>query len=230
MASPSSMILRALQMTGEKTVGDTLTINEQNLYLDVLNAMLASWSLGKLSCYQQIIESFPLVAGTSSYTIGVGGTFNTTRPNQIIGAYCRDTANVDYPVELITDEQYNNIRLKSVGNTYPSYLRYDNGFIAGLANISLYPKPISGLTIYLSSMRQLTQFLTINEIVSLPPGYQRAIESNLAIELCIGQTQASKELIMVAKESKAAIKKLNAPSQIMVLAEYVRTGSSIFTG
>ena len=97
MATPSSIILRALQMTGEKTLGDSLTSIEQTTYLEVLNTMLASWSTGPLMCYQQLIESFPLVAGTQTYTIGPGGSFNTTRPNQIIGAYSRDSASVDCP-------------------------------------------------------------------------------------------------------------------------------------
>lgn len=213
MATPSSIILRSLAMLGEKRPGDTLTSAEQTDYLSVLNGMMESWSLESLMCYQELQESFALTAGDDSYTIGSGGDFNTTRPINILSAFSRDSGNIDYPLDIINDAAYNNIRQKTLtGNTYPSFLYYNQAFIAGLGTIRLYPQPIAGLTLYISSMRQLTQFATISETVVLPPGYQRAIESNLAIELAAGYIPISKELAKIAQESKAAIRNVNAPS------------------
>ena len=101
MATPSSMIIRGLQMLGDKAIGGTLTSGEQTTYLEVLNAMLESWSLDSLMCFQEIQENFALTSGIGTYTIGAGGAFNTTRPIKIVSVFIRDTANVDYPLEVI---------------------------------------------------------------------------------------------------------------------------------
>ena len=168
--------------------------------------------------------------GTRSYTIGPGGTFNTTRPISITSAFIRDTGNIDYPVDLINEASYDNIRLKGSGNTYPSMLFYDQAFVAGLATIRLYPVPSSGLTLHISSLRQLTQFATIGEAVVLPPGYQRAIESNFAIEAAAGYIQVSAELAKIAKESKIAIKNVNAPTHHLQLEMMRGARSNIISG
>lgn len=220
MASPGTIIIRGLQMIGERPVGGTLNAAEQSTYLEVLNAMLESWSLDSLMCYQELRENFALTSGQRNYTIGVGGNFNTTRPTKLVSAFVRDSSNYDYPLELITDSAWNSITSKTVSGTYPSYLMYDQAFVSGLGTINLYPAPSAGLTLYISSLRQFAAFATIGETVSLPPGYQRALESNFAIEAAAGYTPISKELAQIATESKAAIKAMNAPTY------YLKTGLS----
>lgn len=230
MATASSMILRGLQLIGEKPLGYTLTADENSTWLAVLNAMMESWSLDSLMLYQEVQENFALTANVGAYTIGSGGDFSTTRPTNIITAFARDSANVDYPIEIINDAAYNNIRLKSTTGTYPSHLYYDQAYIAGLATIKIYPLPSSGLTLYISSLKQLTQFGSIGETVVLPPGYQRAIESNFAIEAAAGQVPITRELAQIAKESKSALKNMNAPSPTLKI-EFAGGGrSNIFAG
>jgi len=232
MATASSMIIRALQMIGEKRIGGTLTSDEQTAFLAVLNSMLESWSLERLMCYHILNENFSLVAGTASYTIGSGGTFNTARPNKIVKAYVRDSSNYDSPVTIIDSDAYHDIGLKSSGNTYPEYLFYDTGFSSSLGTIYLYPKPSDSLTLYIDSWKQLQSFAAVGDSVTLPPGYQRAIESNLAIELAPGYIAISDEIAKIARESKAAVKGINSQPPVMSVDPALsRTfGSNILTG
>ena len=218
MATPNSMILRALQMTGEKAIGGSLTSAEQTAHLANLNAMMESLSLNRALCYQIVQESFSLVAGTSSYTIGSGGTFATDRPNKIVDpCYTIDSSNNRTPLTLINAEAYRRLPVELSGNTYPSHLFYDSAYVTGLATIFLYPKPQASLTLYINSWKQLQTFASISTTVVLPPGYQRMIESNYAIEAAAGAFQVSPEVIKIAKESLAAIKSLNIPDTIMRL-------------
>lgn len=217
MHTARSMIIRGLQMLGEKPIGASLTDGEKTSYLSVLNGMLESWSLDSLMCYQEIQQNFDLIAGDGTYTIGPSGNFDTTRPISIISAFIRDTSNIDRPLEIINDAAYNAIGLKTTGNTYPSVLYYNQAFVAGRAMIKLYPLPAAGLRLFISSLRQLTRFANIGEAVVLPPGYQRAIESNFAIEASAGFISISQELAQIAKESKAAIQRVNAPSSHLQL-------------
>ena len=210
------MVLRALRLIGEKTVGDTLTTAEQTAYLADLNSMMDSWSIERLMVYQLLQETKALTSGTASYTIGTGGAFNTTRPTKIVDpCFVRDGSSIDHPVAVIDAVSYGNITLKSSAASWPSALFYDGADVAGLGTIYLYPVPGSGLTLYINSWKQLTQFATIGETLVLPPGYQRAIEFNFAVEVAGGFTKVSGEVAKIANESKASLKKINLPSGIL---------------
>lgn len=229
------MIVRALQMLGGKSLGGTLTTDEQTAYLSVLNAMMDSWSLERLMCYQVLQESQALTVSVGSLTIGSGGTFNTARPTKIVDpCFVRDANNVDYPLQIINAEAYGRIIKKTIDGTYPRYMYYDAAYVAGLATIYLWPEPQASLTLYINSWKQLQSFALISTTVVLPPGYQRAIESNLAIELAAGYRPVPPETAKIARESKAAIKSVNIPDTMMRLdAGVVRRntgGSNIYTG
>lgn len=236
MATPSTMTIRALQMIGMKAMGASLTSDEQTAYLSALNAMMDSWSLERLMCYQVVQESLALTSSVGSYTIGSGGAFNTARPTKIVDpCFIRDSSNFDTPLQIINAEAYGRIVSKTTDGTRPSYLFYDAAFASSLATIYLYPEPSASLTLYINSWKQLQTFATISTTVVLPPGYQRAIESNFAIELSAGLRNVPPEVIRIARESKAAIKSVNAPDSFMqldagVVYPSMMRGRNILTG
>ena len=234
MAAVSSMILRSMRMIGEKARGETLDANEAIECLAELNTFLESEQTKRLMCYSVNQESFALTASTATYTIGVGGTFNTARPTKIVDpCFIRDSANLDTPVTIIYSEQYGRIVQKSVGFTYPTYLYYDMGFSAtSTGTISLYPSPSGSLTLFINSWKQLQNFASVSTQVLLPPGYQLFIESNFAIHLAAGLTPISPEVAKIAKDSRAAVESLNAQSPTMRLDYYGvgRAGNNILTG
>jgi len=218
-ATASSMIFRSLRLLGEKEHGGTLSSGEQTSYLSDLNAMLESWSLERLMITQVVQESFALTASTASYTIGTNGVFATDRPIKIVNpCFTRDTSNVDNPLRLINVDAYGKIPVKSGSTGYPEFLYYDQGYSAtSTATISLYPVPTSNLTLFINSLKGLQNFSTISHAAQLPPGYQRAIEFNFAIEVAGGFTAVSPEVVKIARESKAAIKSENLPDTTMRL-------------
>lgn len=228
----SSMIFNSLVNNGEKSIGGTLDANEQAFYLDKMNAMLDSWSISRGTIYSILQENFSLTAGTVSYTIGTGGAFNTTRPSKIVNAFTRDSQNFDSDLDIIPQAQYAAILVKNTGNSVPNALYYDAADVAGLATIYLYPAPIASLTLYINSYRALPSFTNISTVLVLPPGYQRAIESNFSIEAAQGFTQVSAETMKVAKESLAAIRAMNLPEVISRLDSAIVGGGrgSIISG
>ena len=234
------MVLRSLQLTGEKIIGDTLSSAEQTAHLSNLNAMLESWSLERLMVPCLVQSSLVLTADTYSYTVGLGGTFSAQRPVKLVDpCFIREqaggggsTEGNDYPLEIINDQAYGAIIGKSEDSSYPRYINYRQSY--PFAVISLYPPPTSGLTLYINGWKQLTTFGAIGETVSLPPGYQRAIEYNYAIEAAGGFISVSPEVAKIAKESKAAIKSANMPDTVMMIDPMFATGhqpgQNIFTG
>lgn len=207
----SSMILSSCRMIGSKMPGDTLTAAEQVDFLYDLNASMDSWGLDRSMCYQLLQESFPLVAGTGSYTIGSGGTFATARPNEISNpCFTLDANGLRFDLLIYGPEDFGRLQYDLPNLTaYPGVLFYDHAFVGALGTIWLYPKPIAGLTLYINSWKQLQSFATISTAIALPPGYQLAIESNFAGRLAGGLTNLSQEVRDVAIASMKRVKSLN---------------------
>lgn len=235
MAAVSTMILRSMRMTGEKARGDTLDSNEQVECLAELNTFLEASGIDPLLCYQLVQESFALSANTVSYTIGPGATLSTAaRPTKLSDpCFVRDSSSLDSALTIINAEAYGRIVMKSAGQTYPKWIFYDRGFdSSGYGTVYLYPAPISNLTLFINSEKQLGTVSSVSQNLSLPPGYQLFIESNFAIHLAAGQTPISAEVARIARDSKAAIKNTNLPVTAATLdTGLVRGGrTNIITG
>lgn len=193
--------------------------------------MMESWANERLMVHTLSQTSFPLTASVGTYTIGPGATFDMTRPTKIVDpCFTRDSDSTDIPLNLIDADTYGRILDKTMGDTTPSYLFYDYGYSAtSTATVKLYPLPDSGLTLFINSLQPLQTFSTVTHTLMLPPGYQRAIEYNYAIEAAGGFTEVDPSVAMIARESKAVIKKQNLPAPIMQLESGV-VGSSILVG
>ena len=230
----STMILRSLRLIGEKIRGDTLTSNEQTECLAEMNSMLDSWANERLMIHTLFQSSFALTASQGTYTIGTGGDFNMVRPTKLVNpCFTRDTDNTDIPLNIIDEDTYGRIVDKTLGDTTPSYIFYDYGYSAtSTATIRLYPLPDSGLTLFINTLQPFTQFSTMTHPISLPPGYQRAIEYNYAIEAAGGLTEVDPSVAMNARQAKAVIKRLNAPLTPMTLDHGIGGGmrTNILTG
>jgi hypothetical protein len=208
----------ALKLTGAFGKNDLIDAVDAQDALDTLNIMLESWSLDRTYVYTILQENFPLVSGTSTYTIGTGGTFNTTRPNRISNIFTRTgsgTTITDFGVQLLQDRQnYDNIINKGIQTGIVQAAYYEPAY--PLATLWLWGSPSSGFTIYFDSWQQLQQFATLATTIVLPPGYKRAIVYSLAVELEPAYPGImSKSVHGIATEAKAAIKDLNLPDPVM---------------
>ena len=226
------MMLNALVMTGEKSIGDTFAdTTESGYYLSRLNSLMDSWSNEAMMIYSLSQTSFALTNSVGEYSIGSGATFDMTRPTEIVSpCFIRDSSNYDSPLQIINAEAYGRIVLKSTDGTYPQVLYYDSGYSAtSTATIRLWPEPQASLTLFINTLQPLQTFSTVSVNVQLPPGYQRAIETNFAIEVAPGFVTLDKEILKIAKDSKAAIKGTNATAPVLRLV-YVGPRSNILTG
>ena len=79
-----------------------------------LNGLLESWSLSNLMIVADVLEHFDLVAGTSEYTYGEGGTFASARPITIRDECFIRSGNTDRRVPLVTLDVYRSQVDKSV--------------------------------------------------------------------------------------------------------------------
>lgn len=176
----------------------------------VLNRMLSAWQTEDLMVYTVDRTAFNLVAGQQSYTIGVGGNFNTTyavRPGQIDMASVI-VSGVEIPIQVMNDEQWRDVTLKSVSSTFPLQM-WSNGDYP-LNTLYFWPIPAAVNSVVLYLWGQTVEFASVDTTVSMPQGYEEALVMNLAIRLASGYgTQPSPATVELARASKARIKRMN---------------------
>jgi hypothetical protein len=181
-----------------------------------LNSMLDSWSNENLTCYAILEQTGTILPGISSYTIGPGGTFNMTRPLKILDGpgrcYIVDQYGNKYPISVVTQDQWNLITQPFTTSDLPSTLFYDPQYPLGIINI--YPTPYQSFPLYWDSYLALAEFASLSGVLTLPPGYEKAIRDNLAVELApyYPSAQLTPALIRGAAKAKANVKRTNIRS------------------
>ena len=209
MATALDLIEEALHLIGAKDPTESATPKEASDGLVSLNDMLDSWTTDRLFVYQIVETTYTWAAGAQSKTVGLGGDINIARPVRVQDSYMI-SGDVSYPIKSISKESYAGITLKSLQSTYPEWLFYDTGYPLG--TLYLNPVPAGSIEFHLLSWRSLVQFAALTDVLSLPPGYKRAIAYNLAIEIS-GQygLNPSQAVAAIAASSAGKIKRLNAP-------------------
>jgi len=233
MAAVSTMVISSLISIGEKSIGGTLSAGEGTHYLNKFNSFLESLSQEPLMIYQITTDSFSLVASTSTYTIGSGGAVNTDRPNTIVNAFVRDSSDFDHDIKVVDQATYAAIGNKTQTATWPEIVYYDNAFSAtSTGTLHFAPVPSEANTVFLNSWKQLTSVSHLSTNVLMPPGYQRMLESNFALEVSPGLVDPPAMLVKIARDSKAALKNVNAPTAISRMDAGIVRGhrSNIFDG
>lgn len=212
MATALNLIEKSMRLFGGLADGESATASEASNGLAALNSMLESWSVERLMVYHILQENFTWASGQVSRTIGTGGNFDTTRPTKIVSGFTRIN-NVDHPFRVVERQFYDAVIDKTVQSSYPEIVYYDATMSTG--TLYAYPVPNASISVYLNSWKQLQQFAALTTTISLPPGYRRAIEHNLAVEFApeFGMG-VSDNVERIANTSKAAIKRINAPSMV----------------
>jgi len=188
MTTALDLITDSLQLLGVYAPGETVTDADAQRGLNTLNQMMDQWSNLSLVTYEVLEQSATLVPGTQSYTIGTGGVFNMTRPIRLLDgpgrAYVLDTNGNSYDLNVVDRAYWNQIGNTSptvVTSNFPNTLFYDPQFPLGV--MWFYPTPSISYTAYWDSMLQLARFTSLTSLLSLPPGYERAIVTNLAVKI-----------------------------------------------
>ncbi|MEN6336027.1 MAG: hypothetical protein ABFE01_17375 [Phycisphaerales bacterium] len=206
MSTVRDLISGALRLIGAVDAYSPLAENEASDGLEALNGLIGSLSLDGLVVYSVTKEDFNLVAGTGTYTMGPGGTFNSVRPVRIETAKYK-VGDQEYDLHILNDQENQGIDLRTLGG-FPEYLYSDNAF--PLASITLWPVPSVAEKVTLWSWKPITAFTAVTDVISLPPGYERMLKYNLALEQA---PEYAKEppasVVAIARESKAAIQRMN---------------------
>lgn len=212
MATAQTIIDRSIRLIGALESGESATAQETADCLVALNALIDSWRNDALIVHAITSVSKTLTPADGSYTIGTGGDINTTWPVKIDGATVTDSAS-DYPLDVVPENRWRLIQDKSQTG-FPRVLYYDPQYPLGVVN--LWPVPSSAYTLKLSVWTPIGTLASAATAIALPPGYERALTTALAIEIAPEfQKQVSAELAKAAQNSLALIKRNNVRPILM---------------
>lgn len=203
------IIVRALRINGVLAARDLPDAQDANDAFTSLNMLIEQWNIEDLMCYHYENDIFNTTIGQSVYTIGNVGTpdWISVRPNEVTSAFVR-VGQIDYPLQIMSNEEYYGVSMKAL-QSVPRGLYYQQEYPLG--KIFLYPVPQIVYPIGITTTTQFTAFSGINQVVSLPPGYLKALIWNLAVELMPEYGKAIDPITAKkATESKALIKGKNS--------------------
>ena len=214
------LIRDALIMTGALAQGESAGPGDVQDAFRRLNRMVSGWKNQRLTCFVTEENVYPLVGSQQEYTIGPGGDFDQFRPQFL--SYCgliltNVTPNVEVKVPIVTVKDWSYQSVKGLSSTLPTRVYYytqfpSSGADAGLGKLIFWPKLTQANSIRLYCPKPITEFATLTTDYSLPPGYEDALEYNLAVRLIqagMGLREHLSDLVPMARESLAIMKRAN---------------------
>lgn len=203
MATARTIITLALESMNRLAPGEILDADLAAVCMRRLNVIADDWSAGRDMAPQDVIATGAV--NGPSLTLGAG-VFVAIAPGQeIIGAQSDG-----YPMDPVTMQQYNDIRLKDQAGRPEVYAR------DGLATIYLWPAA-SGNTVSLLTRAPFASFADLDTDYTLPSGYQGAFAASLAVAMAPALLGAATPALVLA-EKKAKFNIANGNVRPAIIA------------
>ena len=187
--------------------------------LNRLNGLIDQWALERLTIYVITRTTHTIVASTATYSIGASGDIAIARPpsaeaiEHINLVETADDPDTETSLKVLTEDEYAGWMHKAETDVAPTHWYYSPTWPNG----TLYLLPIpttSTLQITLYVPTALSEAAASTTTFTLPPGYERFMRTNLALELSSAFEKAPEPwLIQAARQSKQAIQVRNLRMQ-----------------
>ena len=179
MADPTlrTLFKGSLRLINAIQAGENPTADDMTVLTEAINALQQSWSNNRLMIYTINQYTFTL-NGSTSYTLGTGADWNVDRPMAIENMIARlspgDPGQLDIAMQSLTDAQYASIAVKNTTSTFP-FAFYDDGNYP-IRTVTLFPIGAAGTQVVLWLRQPLLNFTSLDDPITLPPGYERALD------------------------------------------------------
>lgn len=204
------IITRALRIIGSISQGETPTAYAVTEASEVLNDLIKEWESDGMQLWCIKEYSLTPVAGTSTYSIGIGQTINAVAPTKLVQAWSRSTANsLDTPILLITRHEYNMLGSKTTQGQ-PSQLWYNPpGEISGTENVgslTFYVTPssnyVANFIVKFTGVRPIQDFDSASDLMDFPQYFGNALVWGLADQLSYEYGLGLSERAMITKKAE----------------------------
>lgn len=208
-------IAASLKLTGVLASGESAPADMASDCLSTFSAFLDALQTQRLTICNQERSAYPLVSGTATYTLGSGGDFDQQRPAWL--DYARVLINgYEYPLQVFTTGEWARISDKSLSGQ-PVGVYFNDNYPLG--ELTFYPVPDSAqsyqVVLYWPSASPVS-VTSLNTSLSVPPGWQRMLTYNLAVEFAVlfGVAVPAK-VDEIARQSMADVKRSNIRPEVL---------------
>jgi hypothetical protein len=185
MAVVLDLITASLRELGVLASGEIPAASDALEGLASLNRMINAWKAEQVFIFSNTATSKAVTANVGTYTVGIGGNINVLRPLHIQSVNIQDavtTPPYEFSLRMMTNQDWAEVRIKTQTAYRPQAAYYNLTYPLG--TLELWPIPTSAtLTVVLYAPEAVAEFAGLSTTVSLPPGYERLIVKNLALEL-----------------------------------------------
>lgn len=204
------LITSSLRLIGVLASGETLPAADGADALSVLNDLLDAWRAERLTLFEQQRTENTLVGGTQRYTIGTGGAWNQQRPLWIDAAGALFPDGLEIPIKLYSRDEWAEQALKDLDSNIPEGIFYNPAFPLGEIDVWPVPDDATMKVVLYAPKSGLTSVASLDTVISMPPGWAKALRYNLALDLApeYGR-QADPAVVATAIDAKATIKRAN---------------------
>jgi hypothetical protein len=225
MSTALDIISNALKEIGAYAPGESVPSAEAFDCLTRLNILLDHYDTRRLLIYNVNFNSYTLIPNHQPHTIGRGTLPNSSlpsadffadRPVKIENANLVLTDSsppVKVPMNLRNDDWWAAQSVPAVTSNIPTDLYYSPTDPNG--SLYIWPVPTFAYDLELETWQMLQSFATLQTRLSAPPGYERAITLNLALELApmFGATPSG-VTAKNAKDALASIQSVNSTAPL----------------
>jgi hypothetical protein len=223
------LIEAAMSKLGKLAAGDTVSAEDAAVCLKRLNSMTLSLENEGLFNYTTTNTTATLPAATTSRTIGPAMQIAMVRPIRLLKGSFSRLSGIDYPLDPISEQEYNEISLKSsIGAVAPCVCFFDGGNPTGI--VYFWPTAGSSVELHLISPAPGGVATTTASTYDFPPGYQDMYENNLAIAIAPDFNMTPSPLVIgMATEGKRLLKRSNyrVPQMTLDGESLGRRGNSV---
>lgn len=225
MSTARDIVNDAAAILGQYAEDVALTDTTAQILLRDLNRLIESASRERLMLHVVTVENLTMVAGTASYT---SASLGSGRPMRVTG-FTTTLSGTTFPGSMITAEEYDDIGFKAATGT-PEFCYASMAYPT--ATFYFYPTPDAAYTAHLICERPLSSALVLATSISMPPGYEQWLVTELAVTSAakLG-VQVTPDMVRAASQARSAIKHANAapiPTLAVLLGGPAR--GNIFAG
>lgn len=241
MATIRDLLTRSLRLINVLAVGEEMSASEGSDALASLVDFIDAQE--SLTVPVKTTVTKPLVAGESTYTIGVypspqpdplpDNHIEQSRPIEYLNGYVSNAGGTDYPLKFVSSTTQAHLPIKTT-SARPSWIYVKNGW--PLDTLIMDTQAYDGDTLIMEVHKPLTDILpgaSLNEEIDLPPGYARMLRYNMAVELAPEwEVEPSFTVLSIASSSMQAVKRKNfkAPDLVSGAPGTNRRGRYDITG
>lgn len=202
----SQLITDALLQATVIGIDQQLDDARSSIGLRRLQRMIDSWANVRDLIFATTQESFTMTANQASYSTTL---LTSGRPVSVDSMWV-SLNSIDYPVQMRSEQWYNAITYKPTA-AVPDNCYYDPSMPNGA--FYFYPVPYAAFTCYVVRCDALTGALTMNTVLTMPKGYEKALVDCLAVDVFPSMKGSAKpipaDLRAAGNEAKRVLKVTN---------------------